>query len=602
MDPTEVTVALGAIIVLGVGGQWLGRKTGFPSIVILLVSGILVGPVAGIVEPDELFGDLLDPAVTLAVGLLLFDSGFAIRFARLTGGRSVIYRLVSLGLLVTWVVGAVGAVLIFDLSPDVAALLGAILVVSGPTVVGPILRASRPQEPTGTILEWEGTLLDPIGAALAVAVFTFITNQALPLAGTAVLVVVTALTGIVIGAAIAALLILALRYYAIPGDLEVPVAFTLAVLAFSLANVLFSEAGLFATLTMGLVLANQRRAYVARIRRFEASVGTLVIGTLFVVLAATIDLDALIAVVAPSAALLGMLVLVARPLAALVSTTGSSLTWPERGFVASLAPRGIVAASTVSFFAISLKSEGIDADEIVPITFAIIVGAGIVYGFGSPLMARLLGVGRGKPKGLAFFMTLNSIQPVVEELTDAGVPIIVIDDDVGHARGSDVDYTLFADGVQAEGLGRALSEANVGSAVIGTGLGERDLVAMQVAADELGGENVHFVPRMTKGAETGADARWRERTPDRLVAFGPDITRDRLRDLIRDDGVLEWFPAGVARSELPDGTVPLFIVTPDGRGQVANQRSMRHSRHRRNPRGSRLLCVYPRSTVTTRSS
>jgi len=584
---------MGTIVVLGVGGQWLGRKTGFPSIVILLLAGIIVGPVAGIVDPEALFGDLLDPAVTLAVGLLLFDSGFGIRFGQLTDGRQVAYRLVSIGLLITWAVGTFAAVVIFDLPLDVAALLGAVLVVSGPTVVGPILRAARPREPARTILEWEGTLLDPIGAALGVAVFTFITNQSLPLWGSAALVVVTALTGITIGVISAALLIVGLRNYAIPGDLEVPVAFTMAVFAFTCANVLFSEAGLFATLTMGLVLANQRRAYVARIRRFEASVGTLVIGTLFVVLAATIDLESLREVLLPSAALLAVLVLLARPLAAAASTLRSTLSLSEAGFVASLAPRGIVAASTVSFFAISLKDEGIEADQIVPITFAVIIGAGVIYGFGSPVMARVLGVGRGKPKGLAFFMTLGTIQPVAEELDRAGVPVLVIDDELDEALlETDSGFTIFAEGVQSESLQDVMDEADVGSAVIGTGLGERDLIAMQLAADSLGGENVHFVPRMPKGSEVGMDARWREQTPDRLVAFGSDITRDRLRQLTHE-GVLVWFPVGVGESDVPQGTVPLFIVTPDGRGLVARQDSIGDPRPRGAPRGSRLLCVHP---------
>jgi NhaP-type Na+/H+ or K+/H+ antiporter len=349
MDTSEITLALGTIVVFGVSAQWLARWSGIPSVVLLLVAGIVAGPVTGLVDPEALLGDTLDPAITLAVGLLLFDSGFSLRFKELTEGRAVVYQLVSVGMLITWAVGSVAAYFVFDLSVQVAALLGAVLVVSGPTVVGPILQAARPKSGTRTILEWEGTMLDPIGATLGIVVLTVITSDTGPIAGLIGLTLLTAVTGIAIGLACAVVLIVAVRNFAMPDDLKVPIAFMFAVLAFTAANVLFSEAGLFATLTLGLVLANQDYAYVTQVRRFQASVGTLIVAVLFIVLAATIDLSELQAVLLPSAVLLAVLVLIARPLAAFTSTLRSGLATPDRGFIASLAPRGIVAATTVTF-------------------------------------------------------------------------------------------------------------------------------------------------------------------------------------------------------------------------------------------------------------
>ena len=536
MDTTEVTIALGTIVVFGVGAQWLGRRTGFPSIVLLLLAGIIAGPVTGLVDPEALLGDTLDPAITLAVALLLF----------------------SVGLLITWIVGSVAAYAIFDLPNGVAALLGAVLVVSGPTVVGPILQASRPNTQTGQVLEWEGALLDPIGATLGIVVLTVITSDAQLVQGVG-LTILTAATGIVIGLVSAVLLLIAVRNFAMPDDLQVPVAFMFAVLAFTVANVRFAEAGLFATLTMGLVLANQHVAYVARIRRFQASIATLVIATLFIVLAATIDLESLKSVLLPAAGLLAILVLVARPVAAFTSTWRSALSLPDRAFIASVAPRGIVAASTVSFYAISLTNADMAADEIVPITFAIIIGAGIIYGFGSPAMAKALNVGQGTPKGVAFIMQQPSAHPVATALGQAGVSVLVVDGE--HRKQlivEDLSYKIFGSGVEDEGMAAALEEAGIGTAVIGSGLGERDLVA-----------------------------------PDRRIAFGPDMTSPELRELLDGGGDLFWLPATIESSEIPTGATPLFIVTGDGRGIIANKGTIGATfRGRRDPE-ARILCLAP---------
>ena len=593
MDATQITIALGTIVVFGVCAQWLGRRTGIPSIVLLLVAGIIAGPITGLVDPEELLGNTLDPAITLAVGLLLFDSGFSLEFKNLVDGRWVMYLLVSVGMLITWLVGAIGAHLIFGLDTGVALLLSAVLVVSGPTVVGPILKASRPKKSVWQILEWEGAILDPIGATLGIVVLTVLVSDAGILTGIG-LTVVTAVTGIAVGLVCAALVIVAVRNFAMPDDLQVPVALMFAVLAFTVANVLLSEAGLFATLTMGLVLANQDIAYVARIRRFQASIGTLVIGILFIMLAATIDLGQLRDVLLPSVLLLAVLVLIGRPLSAFASTVGSSLSMRERVFIASVGPRGIVAASTVSFYAITLSENGMPTDDIVPITFAVIIGAGLVYGFGSPLMAKALKVGTGTPKGVALFFDQGDVHPLATELGDAGVSVLVVDEkERTQLIAEDLSYRLFGNGVEDAGLETALEDADVGTGVIGTGLRERDLVAMFIVGSDIGAANVYMLPTSAKTEATGVEARWRQRTPDKRIPFCPTITRARLAELLHGSGDLTWLPVRTAESDIAPGTVPLFIVDPDGRATIADQEIIRAA-VRRGHDDSRVLCVVPK--------
>ena len=239
----EILFGLTVIVAFGVGAQWLAGRIRVPSVLVLLLAGLIAGPVTGLVDAEGIFGELLFPAVSLATGLLLFDSGLGLRFSALSVGRQPVLRLVTLGVLVTWIVASVTALLVTDLSSDLAVLLGAILVVSGPTVVIPILRRVRPRPPTGPILRWEGTLIDPIGASLGVVVLTIVLHEGDLFRDTLLGVAGAAVAGIVVGLSGAMILLLALRYYRIPGLLRSPVAVAIAVVVFTAANCCLTRRG-----------------------------------------------------------------------------------------------------------------------------------------------------------------------------------------------------------------------------------------------------------------------------------------------------------------------------------------------------------------------
>jgi len=389
----DVLVGLTAIVALGVGGQWLAGRIRVPSLLVLLLAGFIAGPVTGLVDPEAIFGELLFPVISLATGLLLFDTGMGLRLSALSIGRQPVLRLVTLGVLVTWVVGSVTAFLVTDLSLDLAVLLGAILVVSGPTVVIPILRRIRPRPPTGPILRWEGTVIDPIGASLGVVVLSVVLEEGDLVRDTVLGVASAAVTGIVVGLGGAVLLLLALRYYRIPDLLRSTVAVATAVVVFTTTNLLFDEGGLFATTVLGIALANQRRVDVHDIAAFEKALGVLILGSLFVLLGARIELSELAEVWVAGIALVVALVLVARPLAVAVSVAGTGVSFREATFLAAMAPRGIVAAATSSVFALALSAEGVaGGDLLAPLTFTVIIGTGTVYGLSAGPVARRLGV------------------------------------------------------------------------------------------------------------------------------------------------------------------------------------------------------------------
>ncbi len=263
----HLLVGLAGIIILGIGAQWLAWRLRLPSILLLLLFGFAAGPATGFLDPDALLGDLLPPVVSLSVAVILFEGGLSLSFTELRQIGTVVRNLVSVGALVTWLVTAGAAHFILDLSAALAVLLGAILVVTGPTVIVPLLRHVRPVGPVNSILKWEGILIDPIGAMLAVLVFEAILaggfQEATTLALTGVLntVVIGGVNG-VLGAMVLTFL---LKRYWIPDFLHNAFSLMVVVGAFTASNVMQAESGLLAVIVMGMTLANQKMITVKHI-------------------------------------------------------------------------------------------------------------------------------------------------------------------------------------------------------------------------------------------------------------------------------------------------------------------------------------------------
>lgn len=522
---SEIVRGIGLIVVLGIGLQWLARTLHLPSIVLLLVGGLVVGPGLDVLDPDDIFGDALFPVVSLAVGLLLFNGGLELRIADLRGGaRTPVLRLVSLGALVTWVVTALAVHLVFDEPLRLSVLLGAVLVVSGPTVVGPLLRLARPTEPDLTILQWEGILIDPIGATLGLFCLNAFFVETLSFEMLWGEFVAVALSGAVIGLAAAAVLVVALRRFAVPDELEVAAAVMLVVAAYVTGEVVRPEAGLFATTAMGLGLANQPYVPVDRIRTFGEPVVALLIGTLFIVLAAGVDAGPLADELLGGLALSAVLVLVVRPLAVAASTARTALSWRERAFLACMAPRGVVAAATAALFSLRLEHIGQGSEVLMPVTFAVIIALAVVYGLGSVPAARLLGVARPRPRGALLVGDDPWLLALATELAGHGVTTVVAargrDDLAGRA---DLPFTVYPGAVHE--LPDADLLADVRAAVVASGDDLTDVVAVDVLADALGRGNVWLLTGEAHGARVG---RGRAAAMGARRPFAPGVTHQLL--------------------------------------------------------------------------
>ncbi|WP_423980554.1 cation:proton antiporter [Ilumatobacter sp.] len=424
--------SLALIVGVGMVAQWIAWRTQLPSIIALLIAGLLLGPVTGILEPDELLGNTLFPLVSLSVALILFEGGLDLPPRELRNTGTVVRRLITIGAIVTGAVAWYFSRSIFGISNEAAIVLAAVLVVTGPTVVGPLLRFVRPSGTTGPILRAEGVLIDPIGATAALVAFELVladeTDEAvLSLFG---IVGLTLLAGIGLGLGTAFLLDTALRRFLIPDQLAVPMTFAFVVASYVASNEIQEESGLLAVTVVGIYLARRESSTIRPVLEFNESLRTLLISALFILLAARIEADALRDVVVPSLIFLAVLVLIARPLAVLVSTVRTSLTWRERVFLTAMAPRGIVAAAVSAIFALRLEEANVpDADKIVPIVFLMIIGTIVVYGFIAGPAARLLGLAEAEAVGVLIVGSHATARGIATELKKREIKTLLIDTD-----------------------------------------------------------------------------------------------------------------------------------------------------------------------------
>lgn len=429
----SLLLGLAALLVLGMAAQWIAWRLGLPSILLLLVFGFLAGSEwldLGVYELFEGRDDLLFAIVSASVAVILFEGGLSLRLEDLRRHGRVTLRLVSLGALVTWGLGALAAHGLAGLGWPMALLLGALLTVSGPTVVLPLLRQIKPRGRVASVLKWEGIAIDPIGAVLAVLVFEGLELPGLQqatghgLVGLGKTLLIGGGGGLLGGWA----LVQMLKRYWVPDYLHNPVTLAMVVGVFALTNAGQHESGLLAVTVMGVVAANQASVSVRHILEFKENLRVLLISGLFILLASRLRAADLQQLDLGSVAFLFALILVVRPLAVLVSARGSRLDRAERIFLAWLCPRGIVAAAVASVFALKLDPGAHpDALRLVPLTFLVIVGTVVVYGLTAGALARRLALSVRNPQGVLFVGAHSWARDMAAALKNEGVPVFLVD-------------------------------------------------------------------------------------------------------------------------------------------------------------------------------
>ena len=503
-----ILLSLTAIVVLGIAAQWLAWRVKVPPILFLLLIGIALGPIFGLLEPDELFGDLLFPIVSLAVGVILFEGSLTLRFREIQGVSATIIRMVSLGALVSWGVAATAAHWFVGLDWPIAFLFGALVVVTGPTVIAPLLRIVRPTARVSKILRWEGIIIDPIGALLAVLVFEFIVTQSQTGAGFGGVLLPfleLVILGTVLGAAGGWLLGQMLSRHVLP-DYLINVTVLASVLAvFTLSNVAAEESGLLAVTVMGIWLANMRGVPLDDILHFKETLSILFISGLFILLAARIDPATLSQVGFGALLVLAAIVFVAQPLKVWLSAIGSGLSWREKTMIAWIGPRGIVAAAVSGLFALKLVDEGLEgAEVIVPLTFIVIVGTVVLASLTARPLAKALGIALPEDHGVLIVGANRVTREIAKVLNKHGFRVVIADGNYSEIRQARMDglETYYGNPV-SEAADRKLDLIGIGQMFAMSAQPEINNLAAVRYRHEFGQSNVFVLqtPQEASGTE-----------------------------------------------------------------------------------------------------
>ena len=406
-EPTTQQVILATILVFGIATacQVIAPKLRIPSLVLLLPAGFLLGIVAPGDTPATVLGPVFPVAVDFVVAIILFHGGIGLSAIKLQPkDRSVVRRLVWIGAPLTGVLAAVAAHFIIGMPWPIAAMLGAILIVSGPTVINPILNVARPAGRVRGILLWEGTILDPLGALLAVVVFQIIkaTDAATIPQGIAIFVggIAVAVAAAAVGTA---LFVIGGRLTRGNPQLATQVILASVLVAAGLANLVTDDSGLLAALLMGMTgprIAERMGYSVAKGNTFFDTIVSIGIGVLFVSISALVPLDTVEQILVPTLIVAVLLILVQRPLISFLCSFGSGLTRNERLFIGVMDPRGIVAAATASSVGAVLVAANVPgAQDLLPAAFIIIAVTVTFYGISASAFAKALGLRSDAPDG-----------------------------------------------------------------------------------------------------------------------------------------------------------------------------------------------------------
>ena len=438
-------IELGGIIILGIVAQWMAWRLKLPAILPLILIGLLVGPIATfytadgakLIEPiwngtKGLFpGDGLYYFVSLAISVILFEGGLTLKRAEIATTGPVISKLITLGSTVTFFGAGIASHFIFELSWPMAFLFSALIIVTGPTVITPILRNIPLKKEVSAILKWEGILIDPIGALVAVLVYEFIsveggqafTQTALIAFGKILLF------GFSFGFTFAHALVFVIKKRFIPHYLLNVASLSMVLLVFVTSDFFAHESGLLAVVIMGMVMGNINLPNLKELLYFKESLSVLLISILFILLAANINIDQLMLLYDWRTALLfGAIILVVRPLGVFLSSSGSGLQFKEKLFISWVGPRGIVAAGIASLFGSKLVARGeVGAEYITPLVFVIVLGTVLLNATTARIVAKWLGVFLKKSEGILIVGAAPASRLIAQYLQENDRHVVLID-------------------------------------------------------------------------------------------------------------------------------------------------------------------------------
>lgn len=569
MEQQALVIAL--VGVLGIGAQWIAWRTGWPAIVLMLAAGFIAGPALHVLDPRAAFGDMLEPMIGIGVALILFEGGLSLNFREFRKYGEAVWRLVFLGVPIGWFLGSLACYYVAGLVWPVAILFAGILIVTGPTVVLPLLRQVKIQPRPAAILRWEAIVNDPVGALCAVIAYEYFRLSA---GGATVLevvppMIVAALVSGLIGYGAARAVAWSFPRGLVPEFLKVPVLLVVVIGVFVGCNLIEHEAGLVAVTVMGIALANMQVASLRSIHPFKQNVAVLLVSGIFILLSASLDMEQLRYFEWRFGAFLLALLFLVRPATILLSLLFSEIPWRERLFLAWIAPRGIVMVAISGLFALRLGELGYaDGTLLISLSFAVVVATIVAHGFTVDLAARVLRVKGASRPGLLIVGSNPWTIALAKEMHGLGTPVMLVDSNWARlkpARAAGIP--AYHGEILNEATEHNLDLAPFEVLVAATDNEAYNTLVCSEFAPEIGTDSVYQLgeaddeddprklPAMLKGRALFADG------------FGADDVQRRQAEgwVFRKTRLSDQFRLADAKEALPDAASLLLLVRSDGR-------------------------------------
>ena len=560
----HLTEILALLLVLGIGAQWLGWRFQIPAIVLLTLCGLIIGPVLGILRPSEALGETYQPLIKLAVAAILFEGGLSLRLSELKQAAAGVNRLITVAVVLVLALSATAAHFIVGLAWPVALIFGAITIVTGPTVILPLLRQARLKKRPASYLKWEGIVNDPVGAVLVVVIFDYFVGADAGLLDDTLLHLATGVgAALVLGGVGGWLLGRAFLGGLVPEYLKGPVALAAALGVYALSNLVLEEAGLIAATLMGVVLGNMNLPSIGELRRFKEYIAVLLVSGVFLLLTADLDPRIMLALDWRSGLLIAAVILLVRPAAIWLSTIGAGMSWQERTLVGWIAPRGVVAAAVAGVFGPALAERGVaGAELLLPLVFTLILTTVLLHGFSLGWLARRLDLSAQRRGGLIISGATAWSSGLAVALHKLDVPVMVADNAWHRLRKARLGgVPVFFGELLSEHAENALELGAYGSLLAATNNDAYNALVCAHYAPELGRQQVF---------QLAADEMAEQRRPS-PAARGRTALTDALQyeDLQRawyqgwsfhSTGLTDAFGLEQFQATLPAEAMPVLVV------------------------------------------
>lgn len=571
LSPINAIALVGA---LGVGAQWLAWRLQLPGIVLMLLAGVIAGPVLGILDPARDIGPLVAPMVSVAVAIILFEGGLTLNFHQLSDAATGVKRLVFVGAPLGWLTSAMALHYGAGLGWQASAVFGGIMIVTGPTVIAPLLRQAKLGRRPAALLQWEAIVNDPIGALAAVLAFELVvvlnTTETVSHAAQALAlgVVVATILGALGGYGIAR----AFKQGWVPEYMKVPVLFVVLIAIFAASDTVLHESGLLAVTIMGVVIANAELPSYTELRRFKEHATVLLVSGVFILLAASLDFSTLGQLNWRAALFVASVILLARPATVLISLLGTDLPWRERVLIAFTGPRGVVLVAVAGLFGERLAALGVaDGALVAPLAFVLVAVTVVLHGFTLTPFARALGLAGAAVPGVLLVGGSRFSLALAQVLGKAEVPVLIADPNRARLRAArQAGVNTFYGDVLSEAAEHNLELAQYGRIIA---LSDNDAYNTLVTTDlgpEFGRDNIfqlarhkgdlarHALPSSLGGRAFVAGHNFDELEAN--IRAGHDMRCTRLSE---EYGLEEW------QADAPEALM-VMAIDPKGNPRLPN--------------------------------